>query len=349
MVLFGFTYLGIKQYTKSINERNKILQKFNLDLKKEIGQRKIVEKALQDREQQMESLVKTRTKELENSNKKVKSLLEEIQLRNEHLEVEISKRTKNLESSNQELHRINKDLEQFVYIASHDLQEPLRVVGSFIGLLKRRYKDRLDEEAFQYIDFAVNGVQRMSRQIKNILTFSKIGNKEVIFKLANINQIVERKIQILSKNNEGKNVVFKVENMPEIICEKVQIEMVFSNLISNAFKFNKSEVPQISISNLTTEEDGFWHFSVNDNGIGIENQYQEKIFEIFRRLHNKEEYEGTGIGLSLCQKIIHRHQGRIWVESVKDEGTTIHFTISKQLSNNSDISTEKKDVEEFMK
>ena len=207
----------------------------------------------------------------------------------------------------------------------------------------------MDEEAFQYIDFAVNGVQRMSRQIRNILTFSKVGHKEIIFELTNINEIIERKIQILSKNNEGKNVVFKVENMPEIICEKVQIEMVFSNLISNAFKFNKSDVPQISISNLTTEEDGFWHFSVNDNGIGIENQYQEKIFEIFRRLHNKEEYEGTGIGLSLCQKIIHRHQGRIWVESVKDEGTTIHFTISKQLSNNSDISTEKKDVEEFMK
>ena len=144
-------------------------------------------------------------------------------------------------------------------------------------------------------------------------------------------------------------MVFKVENMPEIICEKVQIEMVFSNLISNAFKFNKSDVPQISISNLTTEEDGFWHFSVNDNGIGIENQYQEKIFEIFRRLHNKEEYEGTGIGLSLCQKIIHRHQGRIWVESVKDEGTTIHFTISKQLSNQSKEGIEQEEVENIAK
>jgi len=178
---------------------------------------------------------------------------------------------------------------------------------------------------------------------------TKVGHKEIIFELTNINKIIERKIQILSKNNEGKNVVFKVENMPEIICEKVQIEMVFSNLISNAYKFNKSEVPQISISNLTTEEDGFWHFSVNDNGIGIENQYQEKIFEIFRRLHNKEEYEGTGIGLSLCQKIIHRHHGRIWVESIKDKGTTIHFTISKHLSNYLNSPIEQKDVERRVK
>jgi len=349
VLLFAVLYYGIKRNTSTIKARNKVLQKFNVDLSKEIGQRKVVEKALQEREQHMESLIKLRTKELENSNDKIKSLLKEIRQRNEHLEVEISKRTDNLKMSNQELQRTNKDLEQFVYIASHDLQEPLRIVGSFISLLKRRYKDQLDAEAFQYIDFAVNGVQRMSKQIKNILVFSKVSNRDIKYEKTDLNEVIESKLMDFSTDTQEKNVQFKIENMPAIICAKIQIEMVFFNLIGNAIKFNKSESPVVKISNLSTEENGYWHFSVNDNGIGIENQFKEKIFEIFRRLHNKKEYEGTGIGLALCQKIIHRHQGRIWVESVKGEGTTIHFTISKHLSNKSDNSIPQKDLEKIVK
>ncbi len=239
------------------------------------------------------------------------------------------------------------DLEQFAYIASHDLQEPLRVVGNFIGLLRRRYAAHFDEEAFQYIDFAVDGVQRMSQQIKNILTFSRVSQKEMEFRRTDINEVIETKIHDLSKNIEEKNVKLKIERMPEIVCEKTQIEMVFYNLISNAIKFNKSEIPIIFISNQTTEENGYWHFSVKDNGIGIEKQYQEKIFEIFRRLHNKKEYAGTGIGLTLCLKIVHRHHGKIWFESQEGHGTTFHFTISKQLTESKN--TREKKIEKGLK
>lgn len=336
LLVIGLIYLAFKWYTRNIKNQNKRLESYNSALNQEIAQRKEVEAALHQRDQQMESLVKQRTKQLEIKNKEVKKLLKTIRERNDHLEIEIDKRTKNLLDSNKELQRSNKDLEQFAYIASHDLQEPLRVVGNFIGLLRRRYQQHFDEQAFQYIDFAVDGVQRMSEQIKNVLIFSKVSQKEIVFRKADINKVIETKLHDLSEKIEEKKVRFKIENMPEVVCEPMQIEMIFFNLISNAIKFNKNENPFITISNLSTEEDGFWHFAVKDNGIGIEKKYQDKIFEIFRRLHNKSDYAGTGIGLALCQKIVHRHQGKIWVESVPGEGTTFHFTISK-LHNTADI------------
>ncbi len=332
LLIFALIYFPIKSYTRNIKKRNKDLQQYNKNLNQEIAHRKEVEAALHQRDQHMESLVKKRTQELEEKNQEIKKLLKTISERNGHLEKEIAKRTKNLVDSNEDLQRSNQDLEQFAYIASHDLQEPLRVVGNFIGLLRRRYKKHFDEEAFQYIDFAVDGVQRMSEQIKNVLIFSKVSQKEINFKLADLNEVIQTKLHDLSEKIEEKNVNFKIENMPEIVCEPMQIEMVFFNLISNAIKFNDSETPIITISNLSTAEDGFWHFSVQDNGIGIEKKYQKKIFEIFRRLHNKSDYAGTGIGLALCQKIIHRHQGKIWVESVAGQGTTFYFTVSKQLN-----------------
>ena len=332
LMIAGILYWGMISYTKNIKKRNKSLQEFNENLNQEITHRKKVEAELQEREQHMEHLVQVRTKELKEKNIEVKKLLSEISERNEHLEIEIAKRTQNLRLSNEELIRSNKDLEQFAYIASHDLQEPLRVVGNFIGLLRKRYEKHFDEEAFQYIDFAVDGVQRMSKQIKSVLLFSKVSQKSNSYQLTDVNEIIKTKLHDLSKNIEEKNVTFKIENMPEIVCEKMQIEMVFFNLIGNAIKFNKSDQPLITISNHTAADNGFWHFSVKDNGIGIEPKYQNQIFEIFRRLHNKRDYEGTGIGLALCQKIIHRHEGEIWIESIKDKGTTFHFTISKKLA-----------------
>jgi len=279
--------IGVKFYTRSINKRNKILEKYNEDLNKEIAQRKVVETALQEREL-------------------------------------------HLSASNEELQRSNKDLEQFAYIASHDLQEPLTVIGNFVGLLKHRYKQQFDEEAIQYIDFAINGVNRMSQQIRSILTFSKVSQKEIAFQLTNLNEVVATKLQDFSQNIEEKNVQFNIDKLPEIICEQHQLEIVFHNLISNAIKFNKSKTPLITISyNATSGK--FWQFSVKDNGIGIPKAYQTKIFEIFKRLHSKQAYEGTGIGLALCQKIIHRHQGKIWVESKEGEVTTFYFTILKHL------------------
>ena len=255
-------------------------------------------------------------------------------------EAALQEREQNLQDLNENLQRSNKDLEQFAYIASHDLQEPLRVVGSFIGLLKRRYKQHFDEEAFQYIDFAVDGVTRMSQQIKSILDFSRVSQKDIEFKLANMDNVVFTKLHDLSQNIKEKNVKIIANKLPDIICEKNQIEMVFHNLISNAIKFNKKESPVVIISNNEIASDEFWQFSVEDNGIGIPPKYQTKIFEIFRRLHTKKDYEGTGIGLALSQKIVHRHGGQIWVESIEGEGTTFYFTISKKLKPTKSVKVE---------
>ena len=251
--------------------------------------------------------------------------------RRELIEKELQEREEGLKLSNAELQRSNKDLEQFAYIASHDLQEPLRVVGSFISLLRRRYKQHFDEQAFEYIDFAVNGVQRMSKQIQSILTFSKVGKKEITFKLVKLNTVIQQNLRDLSNNIEEKNALINIDPLPSIYCEKYQIEMVFQNLIGNAIKFNNRNQPIINICQHKNAKDGYWMFSVQDNGIGIDKEYTSKIFDIFSRLHSRKEYAGTGIGLALCQKIVHRHQGEIWVESVLDVGTTFFFTISKNL------------------
>ena len=325
-------WCGVKYYTKHIHQKNITLKKYNKDLNDEIANRKHIEKALQEREQHMESLVKQRTAELEIKNQEVQSLLQDIKERNDHLEMEIAKRTQNLQESNEDLQRSNKDLEQFAYIASHDLQEPLRIVGNFIGLLGRQYKQHFDEQAFQYIDYAVDGVSRMSQLITNLLTYSRVGRREIEFQNTNLNQILGEKIHDLSHKINERNVELIIDTMPEIICEQNQIGMVFFNLINNAIKFNKSDTPRVIV---TYEEEGdcFWKFSIKDNGIGIDPKYQDQIFEIFKRLHNKKDYEGTGIGLAFCHKIIHRHGGKIWIESKLGEGATFHFTICKKLKN----------------
>lgn len=255
-----------------------------------------------------------------------------LQKYNDDLSSEISQRKiveKDLQKSNANLERSNNDLEQFAYIASHDLQEPLRVVGNFIGLLKHRYKKQLDEDAFQYIDFAVDGVSRMSKQIKSILTFSRVSQNDFEFRKVNLEEVIATNLHDLSQAIDEKDVQFKIGKLPKILCDKNLITMVFHNLITNAIKFNKSKTPLITIMNETNSSNEFWQFSVKDNGIGIHKDYQEKIFEIFKRLNNKTEYTGTGIGLALCEKIIHRHGGKIWVESDEGQGTTFYFTISK--------------------
>ncbi len=289
-------FLGINQYTKNIKRRNRMLQKYNEDLNNEITQRKKIEKVLQEREQ------------------KLKESNFEIQ------------------KYNKELERSNEDLEQFAYIASHDLQEPLRVVGKFIGLLKYRYSKHFDEDANQYIDFAVNGLSRMSEQIRSILTFSKLSQNEIALESINLNELIENNLYDLSEVIEKKKVQFSIGKLPIIFCDKILIKIVFFNLISNAIKFNKSKNPLISIVHHDDAEEGFWKFSVKDNGIGIHKEYQIKIFNIFHRLHSKHEYEGTGIGLALCQKIIHRHGGEIWLKSEEGSGTIFYFTIAKNLA-----------------
>ena len=277
----GFILLGVRNYTKRINQRNQKLKEYNRNLNREIEKRRLIENELQ--------------------------------------------------TTNEELKRSNSELEQFAYIASHDLQEPLNITGNFIDILADRYQDNLDEQAFTFIEFAKGGVNRMGLLIKNLLTFSKVGGKVIAFKNASLQEIVEEKLLDLGMVIKKKNAEIVLDNLPEICCERFQIGMLFYNLINNALKFNDNEIPKIEITNLTSPKDTYWKFSVKDNGIGIEPEFQEQIFEIFKRLHNKDEYEGTGIGLALCKKIVNRHKGNIWLESKKGEGTNFVFTIDKNL------------------
>jgi len=242
--------------------------------------------------------------------------------------------TKKLQEFNEELKRSNKDLEQFAYIASHDLKEPLRIIGNFSGLLARAYKNELDEDAFQYIHFIEDGARRMSNLINSLLTYSRVGRKETKFRDIDLNKLVAIKLFDLSAVIEERNAKVITSKLPTIFGEPEQIGMVFYNLINNAIKFNKNETPTVTVKVETTANNDFWQFSVTDNGIGIEPKYQQQIFEIFRRLHGKQAYEGTGIGLSVCQKIVFRHGGKIWLKSELGQGTTFYFTINKHLAAN---------------
>ena len=247
-------------------------------------------------------------------------------------EVLAKEHTQKLSEFNKELKRSNKDLEQFAYIASHDLKEPLRIIGNFSGLLARTYKTKLDQNAFEYINFIEDGVKRMSNLINSLLTYSRVGRKETKFRDVDLNKLVAIKLFDLSKVIQEQNAKIITAKLPVIYGEQEQIGMVFYNLINNAIKFNKQAVPTVTIKLEDRTNKDHWQFSVTDNGIGIESKYQQQIFEIFRRLHGKKEYTGTGIGLSVCQKIVFRHEGKIWLTSALGEGTTFYFTISKHLA-----------------
>jgi len=317
------------------NLRNRIIG--ILVTEEDITARFTAEKLLKSYSIKLEGMVEERTAELASKNREIETLLSSIQSRNEELEQIVAKRTQTLRESNQELERSNNDLEQFAFAASHDLQEPLRIVGTFARLLSKRYKDKLDERAFDYINFIDDGVDRMSKLITSLLTYSRVGRKEMEVQKSCVKDIVESKMKDLYQLIRERNVSLEIYDMPEIWCEPNQIGIVFYNLINNGIKFNTKEHPIIRIRAEESDQDT-WIFSVSDNGIGIDEKYQSKIFEVFRRLHTREEYEGTGIGLSLCQKIINRHGGKIWVESKVDEGTTFYFSIKSQKKESIDLS-----------
>ncbi|MEM6317776.1 MAG: PAS domain S-box protein [Bacteroidota bacterium] len=262
---------------------------------------------------------------------RIKNLVVELKSLNEKLEQKVKMRTVDLQQSNEELRRSNQDLEQFAYIASHDLQEPLRMVGNFVQLLERQYRHKIDGEGAEYIHFIVDGVSRMSNLIHNLLKYSRVGRKEAELRLVNLGRIVEAKLFGLQRLIKEKGADIHLGTFPDkVFCEPDQLGMVFFNLITNALKFNNGQ-PTIIIQAENRPDDLL--FSVKDNGIGIDKQFSHKVFEIFKRLHRREEYEGTGIGLALCKKIIARHGGEIWFESEPNRGTTFFFTISKNLIN----------------
>lgn len=228
---------------------------------------------------------------------------------------------------NEQLIASNKELEQFAYVASHDLQEPLRMVSSFLQLLEKKYKNQIDEKANQYIGFAVDGAERMKILINDLLKFSRLGTYREEEVEVDCNNIVEETLKLYQHTIREAKVLINVSSLPVIKARKIQIEQLFQNLISNALKYRKDTAPVINIS--CTDKENSWQFAIRDNGIGIDPKYFDKIFVIFQRLHGKKDYSGTGIGLAICKKIVEQWGGEIWVESVEGEGSVFKFTFPK--------------------
>ena len=241
---------------------------------------------------------------------------------------------KELTRAMNELKRSNKELQQFAYAASHDLQEPLRMVSSFSQLLERRYKNRLDDDADEFIEFIVEGAQRMKHLIDDLLIYSRVTRNEKEFEETNLEKLLTTILSNFSVSIKEKHVTITHDILPTIIADESQLGQVFQNLIGNAIKFHGKYNPKIHIS--FKDDKTKWTFVVKDNGIGIDKKHQKQIFEVFRRLHTRKEYPGTGIGLSICQKIIERHGGKLWVDSKPGKGSTFYFTIPKKPSLNLD-------------
>jgi len=227
----------------------------------------------------------------------------------------------------------NAELEQFAYVASHDLQEPLRMVSGFLTQLEKKYEGVLDEKGKKYIFFAVDGAKRMRQIILDLLEFSRIGRGHQETEDIDTVELVEEILLLNQKIITEKQAKIRWTGLPVIHGSRTTIRQVFQNLILNGLKYQKAKVkPEIEIK--ASEDETHWQFSIADNGIGIAPEYFEKIFVIFQRLHNREEYSGTGMGLAICKKIVENHKGRIWVESKESEGSTFYFTIRKGLKGN---------------
>lgn len=247
-------------------------------------------------------------------------------------EIELGKLNEQLMNQAKDLATSNKELENFAYIASHDLQEPLRMISSFLSQIEKKYGHILDEKGKKYIFFAVDGAKRMRQIILDILEFSRIGRQELSKEEVNVKLVIDEIIQLYRKQIEEKNAIIEIGPMPVINTYKSSLRQIFQNLISNALKYQKSD----SNAKITIEckkENDYWKFSIKDNGIGIDEEYHDKIFEIFQRLHNKEDYSGTGIGLAIVKKIIENQGGKIFVESEKEKGSIFHFTLPINLTN----------------
>jgi PAS domain S-box-containing protein len=227
----------------------------------------------------------------------------------------------------EELARSNAELEQFAYVASHDLQEPLRMVASYTQLLARRYKGKLDSNADEFIGFAVDGAVRMQLLVQDLLSYSRVTTKGQSFQLIDAKAACENALENLRTSIKDSNAIVNVGPLPPVLADARQFMQLFQNLIGNAVKYCDERTPEIHVA---AKPDGDqWLFSVQDNGIGIAPQYSERIFQMFQRLHTTKKYSGTGIGLAICRKIVERHGGKIWVEAQPGKGSTFVFTIPR--------------------
>jgi len=238
---------------------------------------------------------------------------------------EIKKAEEELMQLTEDLKRSNADLQQFAYAASHDLQEPLRVVAGFVKLLEKRYKDKLDEKADEFIEYTIDGVTTMQALIRDLLDYSQVGTKGKRFADSDCEKMIGRAVSNLKMAIEESGATITYDDLPHIMADSAQLVRLFQNLIGNAIKFRGSEKPKIHIS--ARRQEHSWLFSVGDNGIGIGPESADRIFVVFQRLHARGEYPGTGIGLAVCKKIVERHGGRIWVESEPGNGSIFYFTV----------------------
>ena len=256
------------------------------------------------------------------------------------LSEQLSNREYKLNDIIEDLKRSNEDLQQFAYVASHDLQEPLRAINSFSQLLEEKYKDKFDEDGKEYLYFITDGAQKMNNLIKDLLLYSRITTHAQPPTYNDLEVILKDALFNLHEAIKESGAIITYDTLPTLKVDKTQFLQLFQNYISNAIKFRREFPPKIHIGAML--ENNMWIFSIKDNGIGIESKYFDRLYNIFYRLHTKEEYPGTGIGLPICKKIVQRYGGKVWVESELGKGSTFYFSIPikkskssvKDLSNN---------------
>lgn len=241
----------------------------------------------------------------------------------------LQEKNQEIQQKNSDLERKNDDLKKFAFIVSHDLKAPLRTIGSFTGLLRRRYFNKIDQDGQEYMDFITGGVKRMDQLLNDLLTYSQIENTDRGADWTETKDVIHNALSNLYFQIRNQNVAVKIneEALPRVKGNSAHLTQLFQNIIANGIKFRNGRAPQISIDCMQNEQK--FTFAIQDNGIGIEDQYQEKIFRMFSRLHKVEEYEGTGIGLATCKKIVEKHGGKIWVKSALGKGSTFYFSLPK--------------------
>jgi len=316
-----------------VDQRSAEIKRTNVQLEAEVAERKRAEEVLKQTLAELEASRAAAINMMMDA-EEARRMAEQA---NEDLKSEMAERMRAeeaLRERSEDLERSNRELELFAYVTSHDLQEPLRMVSSYTQLLARRYKDKLDDDANDFINFAVDGANRMQRLLNDLLTYSRVGTRGKPFEKTYCQVVIDQVLDNLRLAIEDSGAVITHDPLPTVMADEGQLDQLFQNLIGNAIKFHGDQPPRIHVSakRLPPLESGEgrgggWQFAVRDNGIGMEPQYFERIFVIFQRLHGKEEYPGTGIGLAICKRIVERHGGRIWVESEPGEGSTFYFTI----------------------
>jgi signal transduction histidine kinase len=240
-------------------------------------------------------------------------------------EEELQKARDDLAKRTAELARTNAELDQFASVVSHDLQEPLRMITAYINLLQTQYGGKLDRDADEFIGYAIDGTKRMQRLINDLLTYSRVGTRGKEFIPADCNEVLARSLLNLIAAIDESGARITHDQLPTVPCDEFQLGQLFQNLIDNAIKYRGGKPAEIHVGCLRDGE--MWRFAVTDNGIGIAPEFAERVFVIFQRLHTRQEYPGTGVGLAICKKIVERHRGKIWLESEPGKGSTFYFSL----------------------